>query len=351
MESTTIAGTKRPQVSEEKALKRAKVDTIAEFVESNQLTGDKASWVGKSFISVGQLDRPAIDLAISLAADMKTLVEDKGGDERMKGKVLACVFYEPSTRTCSSFQAAMQRLGGTTIYVTESSSSVKKGETLGDTMNCLASYCDAIVLRHPRKGSAFEGANAIEKPLLNAGDGPGEHPTQALLDLFTICTELGGVEGKTITLLGDLKYGRTVHSLVRLLKFFPGVKLNYVSPESLQMPGYVKEDVAAAGVEQNEMTTFEEVLPETDVLYVTRVQQERFEDPEEYERVRGVYVVDAAALAAAKAPGAMVVMHPLPRVGEVAEDVDADPRAAYFRQMGYGMHMRMALLALALGAA
>mmetsp|Transcript_4643 Transcript_4643/g.6384 ORF Transcript_4643/g.6384 Transcript_4643/m.6384 type:complete len:345 (+) Transcript_4643:90-1124(+) len=326
--------------------KRSKPD-FQGYIEKTMFTGDVEDWLGKSIISVKQFNRDAIDLALSVAKTMKDLVDENGGDERMKGKILGCVFYEPSTRTCSSFQAAMQRLGGSTIYVTESSSSVQKGETLADTIRCVATYCDAVTLRHPRKGSSFEAASAVSKPIMNAGDGPGEHPTQALLDLFTIVCELGSIEGKVITMVGDMKYGRTVHSLVRLLKFFEGVQLHYVSPENLRMPSYIKEDVAAAGVCQTEHSSYENILPQTDVLYVTRVQKERFENLDEYEACKNIYVINKEVLSKAKQD--MIVMHPLPRVGEISEDIDDDPRSAYFRQMGYGMHMRMALLCLLLG--
>jgi len=336
----------QPNETSPKISKKPKYD-FDEFIAQKKLTGDATSWKGTSFVSVKQLEQEGVNLALELASSMKNLVAEKGGDDRLKGKILACIFYEPSTRTCSSFQAAMQRLGGSTIYVTESTSSVKKGETLADTIRCMGTYCDAVTLRHPEKGSAFEAASVISKPVFNAGDGPGEHPTQALLDLFTIKSELGSIEGKKVTLLGDLKYGRTVHSLVRLLQYFH-VDLHYVSPENLKMPEYVKEELAAAGVQQTEHLNFEDVIADTDVLYVTRIQKERFQSLEEYDACKDVYIINKQALSQAK-PN-MIVMHPLPRVNEISEDIDDDPRAAYFRQMEYGMFMRMALLSLALGA-
>jgi aspartate carbamoyltransferase len=206
-----------------------------------------------------------------------------------------------------------------------------------------------IVLRHPETGSAAIAAKAAKKPVINAGDGVGEHPTQALLDAFTIAEELGRLDNLTVTMLGDLKYGRTVHSLARLLSQFSNIKLNYVSPDILKMPKEVMEEVAEKGVPQAEFSSLEKVLPETDVLYVTRVQKERFEDPADYEKVKGAYVIDSEIMKAAKQD--MIVMHPLPRVGEISPEFDDDPRAAYFRQMEYGLYVRMAVLAMVLGKA
>jgi aspartate carbamoyltransferase len=226
---------------------------------------------------------------------------------------------------------------------------VTKGESLTDTVRTLECYADVIVLRHPETGSAAIAAKAARKPLINAGDGIGEHPTQALLDTFTIFEELtAGIDGMTVTMLGDLKYGRTVHSLARLLSLFK-VRINYVSPDILRMPREVMDEVGAKGIPQAEFSSITDVLPETDVLYVTRVQKERFEDPAEYEKVKGAYVIEPEIMKAAKQ--AMIVMHPLPRVGEISVDFDVDPRAAYFRQMEYGLYVRMALLAMVLGKA
>ncbi|MRR52511.1 MAG: aspartate carbamoyltransferase, partial [Rhodocyclaceae bacterium] len=207
---------------------------------------------------------------------------------------------------------------------------------------------DVIVLRHPEVGSAALAAQYARKPVINAGDGIGEHPTQALLDMFTIFAELGNADGLTVTMLGDLKYGRTVHSLARLLSLF-NVKLNYVSPDILRMPQEVMDEVSEKGIPQATFNRLEDALPHTDVLYVTRVQKERFEDPEVYEQVKGQFIVNPAIMQMAKAE--MIVMHPLPRVGEISMDFDDDPRAAYFRQMEYGLHVRMALLAMVLGKA
>jgi aspartate carbamoyltransferase len=277
------------------------------------------------------------------------MVERIGTFDLLKGKILANLFYEPSTRTSSSFLAAMERLGGSVIPINEVTySSVAKGESLPDTVRTLQTYADVIVLRHPEVGSAKLAAQYTTKPIINAGDGIGEHPTQALLDLFTIQEELGRVDGLTVTMLGDLKFGRTVHSLSRLLSLFD-VHINYVSPDILSMPPELLAELSREGMQQRAHTTLEPVLSNTDVLYVTRVQKERFEDLDDYESVKGAYVISPETLEIAK--DEMIVMHPFPRVGEIGMEVDDDPRAAYFRQMEYGLYVRMALLAMVLGKA
>ena len=317
-----------------------------------------ADWYGKDILSVKQFSRDDLQYVFGVAHEMRGMVERIGTFDLLKGKILANLFYEPSTRTSSSFIAAMERLGGSVISINEVKySSVSKGESLPDTIRTLECYADVIVLRHPETGSAAIAAKAAKKPVINAGDGVGEHPTQALLDTFTIMEELGrpstgfrtGLDNLTVTMLGDLKYGRTVHSLARLLTNFTNIKLNYVSPDILKMPKEVMDEVAEKGVPQAEFSSLEKVLPETDVLYVTRVQKERFEDPADYEKVKGAYVIDPEIMKAAKKN--MIVMHPLPRVGEISPDFDDDPRAAYFRQMEYGLYVRMALLAMVLGKA
>lgn len=310
-----------------------------------------AAWYGKDIISVKQFSRTDLEYVFGVAHEMRGMVERVGTFDLLKGKILANLFYEPSTRTSSSFTAAMERLGGSVIPINEVKySSVSKGESLPDTIRTLECYADVIVLRHPETGSATIAAKAARKPVINAGDGVGEHPTQALLDTFTIFEELGGgqVDGMTVTMLGDLKYGRTVHSLARLLSLFK-VTLNYVSPDILKMPKEVKDEVGEKGIPQKEFSRLEDVLPATDVLYVTRVQKERFEDPADYEKVKNSFVVDTEIMKTAKKE--MIVMHPLPRVNEISMDFDDDPRAAYFRQMEYGLYVRMALLAMVLGKA
>jgi aspartate carbamoyltransferase catalytic subunit len=300
-------------------------------------------------LSVRQFSREDLEYTFAVAADMRTMVQRVGTFDLLKGKVLANLFYEPSTRTSSSFIAAIERLGGSAIPINEVRySSVSKGESLPDTVRTLECYSDVIVLRHPETGAAATAAKYCRKPIINAGDGAGEHPTQALLDLFTIHEELGHIDGLTITMVGDLKYGRTVHSLARLLALY-NVRLNYVSPETLRMPPALVEELRARGVPQVQQTDLEAALAESDVLYVTRVQKERFEDESLYESVKGSYVITPDTLTRAKQR--MIVMHPLPRVGEISMEVDDDPRAAYFRQMEYGLYVRMALLAMVLGKA
>jgi len=309
-----------------------------------------APWYGKDILSVRQFSRTDLESIFGVAHEMRIMVERVGTFDLLKGKILANLFFEPSTRTSSSFMAAMQRLGGAVIPINEVKfSSVAKGESLPDTVRTLGCYADVIVIRHPEVGSAALAAKHAGKPVINAGDGVGEHPTQALLDVFTIREELGRLDGLTVTMLGDLKYGRTVHSLARLLTQFTGIKLNYVSPEVLRMPSDVIDEVAARGIPQSEQTTLGKVLPETDVLYVTRVQRERFEDPAAYEKVRNAYVITPEVMKSAKSR--MIVMHPLPRVTEISMEFDDDPRAAYFLQMEYGLYVRMALLAMVLGKA
>ncbi len=300
-------------------------------------------------LSIKQFSQSDLEAVMTVADEMRMMVERVGSFDLLKGKVLAVLFYEPSTRTSSSFIAAIQRLGGSIIPINEVKySSVAKGESLPDTIRTLEGYADVIVLRHPETGAAALAAKYARKPIINAGDGVGEHPTQALLDMFTILKERGKIQGATVTMLGDLKYGRTVHSLARLLSLYD-VKLNYVSPDILRMPREVVEELNARKIKQYETASLDDVLGETDVLYVTRIQKERFANLDEYEAVKGSYVISPETLARAKQD--MVLMHPLPRVGEISEAVDSDPRAAYFRQVEYGMYVRMALLAMVLGKA
>lgn len=308
-----------------------------------------APFYGQDILSVKQFSRQDLAYIFEVAHEMREMVARVGAFDLLRGKILANLFYEPSTRTSSSFTAAMERLGGSVIPINEVRySSVSKGESLPDTIRTLECYADVIVLRHPELGAAAQAAEAARKPIINAGDGVGEHPTQALLDLFTIHEELGNTEGLTVTMLGDLKYGRTVHSLSRLLSLY-NAKLNYVSPEILRMPAEIVAEVKANGIIQRELAGLEDVIAQTDVLYVTRVQKERFEDLDQYEKVKGLYVITPETLKEAKEK--MIVMHPLPRVGEISTDLDSDPRAAYFRQMEYGLYIRMALLAMVLGKA
>lgn len=305
---------------------------------------------GADILSVAQFDKEKIEYIFTRAREMREMVQQVSGTDLLKGRVLACLFYEPSTRTSSSFIAAMERLGGSVIPITQGVqfSSVSKGETLADTIRTLEQYSDVIVLRHPEIGSAQLAADYAGIPVLNAGDGPGEHPTQALLDLFTIREELGTIDGLKIAMVGDLRYGRTVHSLTKLLLQYD-VSLRFVSPEILRLPLTVMNKVIDAGLDARETHDVADVIAHADVLYVTRVQKERFSDLAQYEQVKNYYEITTELMEKAKEK--MVVMHPLPRVGEIHYNVDEDPRAAYFRQVQNGMYIRMALLAAVLGKA
>lgn len=309
-------------------------------------------WSGKNIVSVDQFSPQDLLQIFSTTAEMRRIVSCSGGTDVLRGKVLANLFYEPSTRTASSFMAAMQRLGGSVVPITEVKySSVSKGETLVDTVRTLASYCDCVTLRHPQVGSAVQAAAVSTKPIINAGDGVGEHPTQALLDMFTILQELGlsigaRLDGVHVVLLGDLLHGRTVHSLSKLLSLY-GATMHLVSPPSLRMPPDIHEMLSSRGCPLFVHDNMEEILERADVIYVTRVQKERFADESSYDRVKDSYVVTPNVMTRVKR-GA-VLMHPFPRVNEISFDVDSDPRAAYFRQMENGMFVRMALLAMVMG--
>lgn len=303
-------------------------------------------WAGRHILKVSQFNREELHALFGVAQEMRSMVSRVGNYDLLRGKVMACLFYEPSTRTSCSFQAAMHRLGGTVLNIQDSTSSIYKGETLEDSVRTLQCYSDVMVLRHSQVGAARKAASYATQPIINAGDGAGEHPTQAILDVFTIREELGTVNGLTITFVGDLKYGRTVHSLARLICKY-AVKIRYVSPDSLRMPSDVLECVASQGVEQSEHSNLDDVLRETDVLYVTRIQKERFKGSDNYESVKNSYIITPKTLTRAKEN--MIIMHPLPRVNEISPDVDSDPRAVYFRQMEHGMYVRMALLAMVLG--
>lgn len=304
----------------------------------------------QDILSVNQFDRDLLAYVFARAEEMESMVRTSGTCDLLKGYTLACVFYEPSTRTSSSFIAAMARLGGKVIPITEGIqySSVSKGESLIDSMLTLEQYCDVIVLRHPEIGSAAQAAKYAHVPIINAGDGAGEHPTQALLDLFTIQKELGTIDGLRVAMVGDLRYGRTVHSLTKLLKNYK-VSLRFVSPDTLRLPLDLMNDLIDNGVDVRETSKVQDVIKDADVLYVTRIQKERFSDLALYEEVRNYFEINTDLMAMAKEK--MVVMHPLPRVGEIQYQVDKDPRAAYFRQVHNGMVIRMALLAGVLGQA
>ncbi|MCB9176927.1 MAG: aspartate carbamoyltransferase [Caldilineae bacterium] len=309
----------------------------------------KPDWlVGQDILTVKQFDAEQLADIFERTDRMRDIVRQRGGTDILARRVLAALFYEPSTRTSASFIAAMERLGGSVIPITQGVqfSSVSKGESLPDTIRTLEQYADVIVLRHPLVGSASEAAEAASVPVLNAGDGAGEHPTQALLDLYTIRDELGRLDGLKIAMVGDLRFGRTVHSLTRLLSKYD-VELSFVSPEILRLPLDLMNEARDAGLKVRETYSVADVIDQVDVLYMTRVQKERFTDLEQYEELKGFYVITPELMRQARRD--MIVMHPLPRVGEIAPEVDDDPRAAYFRQVKNGMYVRMALLAGVLG--
>jgi len=308
-----------------------------------------SGFYGQDIISVRQFSRDNLNYIFGVADEMRAIVKRVGSSDLLKGHVLACVFYEPSTRTSSSFIAAMSRLGGSVIPINEVRySSVTKGESLPDTIRTLESYADVIVLRHPEVGASTVAAEYARKPIINAGDGVGEHPTQALLDLYTIQSELGRLDGLHVAMAGDLRYGRTVHSLARLLCLYD-VQMTFISPEILRLPLDVMNEVKAQNKAVHETYDVHDVIADVDVLYVTRVQRERFADQAQFESVKDYYVITPELMERAKEQ--MIIMHPLPRVGEISYALDDDPRAAYFRQMENGMYIRMALLAAVLGKA
>jgi len=300
---------------------------------------------GRDIISIKDFTREEIDYVLKIASAMEPIA--KSGSDMLHGKTLATLFFEPSTRTRLSFEAAMHKLGGTAIGFAEPEiASIKKGENLADTVRVVENYADVIALRHPLEGAARLAAEFAQVPIINAGSGAEEHPTQALLDLYTILKEKNRIDGLNIALMGDLRYGRTVHSLAYALSLY-NVKLYLVSPELLRMRREVL-DAIKEKISVVEKTGIEEVLPETDVLYVTRIQKERFPDPAEYVKVRGTYKIGLETLKDAKED--LIIMHPLPRVDEIDDEVDETPHAKYFQQVWNGIVMRMALLALILGA-
>jgi aspartate carbamoyltransferase catalytic subunit len=302
-------------------------------------------FIGRDVISIRDFSREEIDYILKVAGEIEHLA--KTGSDILKGRIMATLFFEPSTRTRLSFEAAMYKLGGSVIGFSEPEiSSIRKGENLADTIRVVENYADVIVLRHPFEGAARFAAEYASVPVINAGSGAEEHPTQALLDLYTILKEKGRIDGLTIALMGDLRYGRTVHSLAYALSLY-NVKLLLVSPELLRIRREVLEDIKNR-VNVYEHTNIEDVLPEVDVLYVTRIQKERFPDLAEYAKVKGSYKLDLKVLRKAKSD--LIILHPLPRVDEISVEVDSTPFAKYFQQVKNGLVTRMALLALILGA-
>jgi len=303
-------------------------------------------FAGRDIISIKDFSREEIDYILETAMAMEPIA--KIGSDMLKGKILATLFFEPSTRTRLSFESAMHKLGGSTIGFAEAEiASVKKGENLADTVRVVENYADVIAVRHPLEGAARLAAEFTEVPIINAGSGAEEHPTQALLDLYTIVKEKGKIDGLNIALMGDLRYGRTVHSLAYALSLYD-VKLYLVSPETLRMRKEVLRTLKDKEVEVIEKNRVEEIISDLDMLYVTRIQKERFPDPAEYVKVKGSYKIDLEILKGAKED--MIILHPLPRVDEIAPEVDSTPHAKYFKQVWNGIIVRMALLALILGA-
>ncbi len=302
---------------------------------------------GKDILDGAQFTRDEIEHVIKVAAGFRAQLESKKQLDLLKGYLMGVLFFEPSTRTRLSFEAAMHRLGGSVIGFAEAgSTSAKKGESLEDTIRTVDQYVDIIAMRHPEIGSARRAAAVADAIVLNGGDGAGQHPTQALLDLFTIQSECGGVDGKTIVLCGDLKFGRTVHAGVEIYKHYD-CKLILVAPEQLQMPAEITASLRKHGVEVEETTKLEPALAKADVFYMTRIQKERFADPAEYEKMKGSYVLTCELIE--RVNPQVTVLHPLPRVDEIATDVDGLSSAAYFRQVRNGVYTRMALIALVTG--
>jgi aspartate carbamoyltransferase catalytic subunit len=307
----------------------------------------KMNFKGKDIISIKEFSIKEINYILDYAKEMLPYAKGEKYKDVLKGKVLSSLFFEPSTRTRLSFESAMNRLGGRVIGFSDpSGTSQKKGESLADTIRMADSYSDAIVIRHHQEGAARLAAEFSEVPVINAGDGAGQHPTQCLLDLFTIISEKKKIKGKKIILLGDLKYGRTVHSLAYALSLY-GAELIFVSPASLKMPKEVIEECMEMGVEPVQTTSLEKAIKEADVLYATRIQKERFPDAEEYNRVVGSYVIDKELLKLARQD--LIVMHPLPRIIEIKPEVDKTAHALYFKQAFNGIPVRMALLSLVIG--
>ena len=300
---------------------------------------------GRDIVSIKDFSRKEINYLLNRSQAMEPIA--RKGSDALKGKILATLFFEPSTRTRLSFEAAMLKLGGSTIGFAEAEiASVRKGENLADTVRTVENYADIIALRHPLEGAAKLAAEFSKVPILNAGSGAEEHPTQAFMDLYTIQKEKGKIDGLRIAMVGDLRYGRTVHSLAYALSLY-NIELYLISPESLRMRREViraiKDKISIA-----EDKNLEKIIPQIDVLYVTRIQKERFPDPAEYAKVKGIYRIDLNTLKTAKKD--MIILHPLPRVDEIASEVDSKPQARYFQQVWNGIVVRMALLALVLGS-
>lgn len=296
----------------------------------------------RSLIDIMDFSVEELDQLITVACDI--IENPKKYSEVCRGKKLATLFFEPSTRTRLSFEAAMYELGGNVIgFSSANSSSAAKGESVVDTAKTISCYADIIAMRHPKEGAPYVAAKSATIPVINAGDGGHNHPTQTLADLLTIYREKGGFNNLTIGLCGDLKFGRTVHSLINAMSRYEGIKIVLISPEELKLPSYVKKDVLKKnGIPYTQTTSLESVMPELDILYMTRVQRERFFNEEDYLRLKDSYILTPDKLATAKSD--LSIMHPLPRVNEISVAIDNDPRACYFKQVLNGKYMRMALI-------
>jgi aspartate carbamoyltransferase catalytic subunit len=309
--------------------------------------GANMDFAGRHIIDLQDFTRKEVDYILKQSKRFEDIASGERRSKMLQGYVLCNLFFEPSTRTRLSFSSAMMRLGGSvTGFASGAVSSATKGETLSDTIRVVENYCDVIVLRSGKEGAARLAADVSSKPVINAGDGTRQHPTQTLLDLYTVQKELGKIDGLKVSLVGDLKYGRTVHSLSYALTMFD-VDLRLVSPPQLSMPEEVVSDLEASGLRVDATSDLGGVIGDSDVIYMTRIQKERFPDPTEYERMRGAYSLDAQMLEGAKK--SMIVMHPLPRVDEIRADVDETRHARYFMQTFNGLVVRMALLSLVLG--
>ena len=299
----------------------------------------------RSLIDISELSVKELDGLINTANDI--IENPKKYSEKCHGKKLATLFFEPSTRTRLSFEAAMYELGGNVLGFSESqSSSAAKGESVADTAKTVSCYADIIAMRHPKEGAPLVAAMNADVPVINAGDGGHNHPTQTLADLLTIYREKGGFENLTVGLCGDLKFGRTVHSLIAALSRYAGVKFVLISPSELKLPGYVKDGLDDKGIPYTETDSLENSLKDLDILYMTRVQRERFFNEEDYLRLKDTYILTPEKLKNANED--MKILHPLPRVNEISVAVDSDPRACYFKQVLYGKYMRMALILMLL---
>ncbi|MPM12220.1 Aspartate carbamoyltransferase catalytic subunit [bioreactor metagenome] len=302
---------------------------------------------GRSLIEPMDLSLEELDELLNLAG--KIIENPSAYADVCKGKILATLFYEPSTRTRLSFEAAMLRLGGSVMgFSSADSSSAAKGESVADTIRTIACYADIAAMRHPKEGAPMVAAMSTDMPVINGGDGGHQHPTQTLTDLLTIRTLKGRLDNFTIGLCGDLKFGRTVHSLIKALSRYDNIKFVLISPEELRIPDYIREEILIKNkIEFKEVERLENVMDELDVLYMTRVQKERFFNEADYIRLKDSYILDSEKMKSAKSD--MIVLYPLPRVNEISTEIDSDPRAAYFKQAKYGMFVRMALIMELLG--